>query len=682
MDDLIQEDLEAYWKTIADDSGEAFDSRQSRKHKTPKTLARHHASPLDTLMPLNPTVDGERRQNIDFLHTFAEGGMGELLVARQHPIGRNVAVKRLKTNKRSERHRRLLLEEGWITGRLQHPNIVPIYTLGHDDDDHPAIVMKLVEGATLAELLEDFDKLPEAFAAESQLESHIHILIQVCNALSYTHDQGFIHRDIKPSNIIVGQYGEVYLLDWGIAVQVGASQEDAAGGVSANRAAEGTPAYMAPEMAAPSFADLSWHTDIFLLGACLHKILTGEEINEGQNYFQVLRSAYVCEPPEYDFGVPEELARIATKAMARQPEDRYGSVVEFRKALRDFLDSQSSWRLAEVARSKLVGLQQKVAADEQVSRSELYPMFGACRMGFEQALEVRADNEEARQGLQRAVESMIEWELRNRGATNAETLLNSLPQPNPDLEERVEAALGRAAQRHRESLLTKMSPDAVLGVDHTGTIVYANEQTTEIFGWTREELQNRKIEVLIPQAKRSAHLAQRKAYQQHPTSRSMNSGLKLEGLHKDGSRVTVEISLAPVSVGGKQLTVASVRQKTPDAPADKPSTPQMSVELLDALSLAVFVIQNRRVLWANAAFEQMLGQDGDRRLTGRTLGDFFPDDASHFPDFDAVDSAQDLRLEEVRTRTLDGRELSLDLKFVRPSGQRFAGAILVEAQRA
>ncbi len=681
MDDLIQEDLEAYWKTIADDSGEAFDSRQSRRHKTPKTLPRHQASPLDTLLPLNPKIDGERRQSIDFLHTFAEGGMGEILVAHQHPIGRDVAVKRLKATKRSERHRRLLLEEGWITGRLQHPNIVPIYTLGRDDDDHPAIVMKLVEGATLAELLEDFDKLPEAFAAESQLESHIHILIQVCNALSYTHDQGFIHRDIKPSNIIVGQYGEVYLLDWGIAVQVDAQQQDAAGG-SPNRAAEGTPAYMAPEMAAPSFAELSRRTDIFLLGACLHTILTGEVLNEGNSYFEVLHAAYACEPPQYDFDVPEELARIATKAMARQPEDRYGSVVEFRKALRDFMDSQISWRMAEIARSKLVGLQKKVATDEQVSRSELYPMFGACRMGFEQALEVRPDNEEARQGLQRAVESMIEWELRNRGATNAETLLNSLPRPNPDLEERVERALGRAARMHRESLLTKMSPDAVLGVDHTGTIVYANEQTTEIFGWTREELQDQKIEILIPKAKRSAHVATRETYQQHPTSRSMNSGLKLEGLHKDGSRVTVEISLAPVSVAGKQMTVASVRQKTPDAPVDNPSAPRMSVELLDALSLPVFVIQNRRILWANAAFEQMLGQDGDRLLTGRTLDHFFPDDASHFPNRDALDSTQDLRLEDVRTRTLDGRELSLDLKFVRPSGESMAGAVLVEAQRA
>lgn len=683
MADITLDELRAYLETIGDnfeDDGDTFDSRRSRRTNIRETLPGHPTSPLDTLLPLNPKVGGKRRQTIDFVQSLAKGGMGEIFVARQHPIGRNVAVKRLKDNKRSERHKRLLLEEGWITGRLQHPNIVPVYTLGNDDQDQPAIVMKLVEGVTLAELLADPDKLPEAFAAETPIESYIQILIQVCNALSYTHDEGFIHRDIKPSNIMVGHYGEVYLLDWGIAMQVGSQAEPLSTDGPGSRAAEGTPAYMAPEMAAPSFAPLSRRTDIFLLGASLHQILTGEFLNDGETYFQVLTDAYSCERPQYGGDVPEELARIATKALQRQPTDRYETVAEFRKALRDFLDSQASWRLAEVARLKLTELEHKILRDEQVSRSEVYPVFGACRLGFEQALEVHPENDEACQGLRRAVELMLEWELRNRGATNAETLLNSLPEPNPDLKARVQRALEHTEREHQESLLTRMSPDGVLAVDHTGTIVYANDQVTEIFGWTPQELQNQKIELLIPESKRKTHIGYRKSYQHSPSSRSMNAGLKLDGLHKDGSLVAVNIGLAPVSSGEKKMTIASVRKAPQSAATDKDCISDVPVGLLDVLSIPLFVMQRERMLWANQAFEQLLGQDGGRLITPRSLDHYFPDDVCRFPGLDAVEAAKEAQLRDVRTKRLDGRKLLLDLRFIQRPCDRFKGALLVEAR--
>ncbi|MGM0557417.1 MAG: protein kinase domain-containing protein [Myxococcota bacterium] len=616
------------------------------------------------------------------MKVIAEGGMGEIVVARQHPIGRDVAIKRLKADKLSERHRRLLLEEGWITGRLQHPNIIPVYTLGRDDDEQPAIVMKLVEGVTLAEVLEDFDKLPEVFAAESHLESHIQILIHVCNAVSYTHDQGFIHRDIKPSNIMIGEYGEVYLLDWGIALQVGSSHERGVESESAVRAAEGTPAYMAPEMAAPSFCEISRRTDVFLLGACLHEIMTGEPINQGDSYFAVLHDAYLCEPPDYDFDVPDELARIATKALARDPKDRYDSVVAFRKALREFLDYQSAWRLAEVARSKLFLLQEAIDGDEPCSRSELYPLFGACRLGFQKALEVHPGSERASEGLQRAIEVMIEWELDNRGATNAATLLNSLHRPNPELEALVQVAVEKEERQHRASLLTQMSPDAVLGVDDTGTIVYANEQTAEIFGWTAEQLQGQKLEVLIPEAKRAAHVAEREAYQDEPVSRPMDSGMRLEGVRKDGTRVAVDVSLAPVHADGRKLTVASIRAGSPAGQRGDLDRARASTELLDKLSVALFVVKSGRIFWANRAFEDLVGRRDDRLLTGRTVDYFFPHDVFEFPDPEVLQSTVEFGVRGVKARKLDGGEIELDLEFIVPPAGTFVDAVLVEAHPA
>ncbi|MGM0559381.1 MAG: protein kinase domain-containing protein [Myxococcota bacterium] len=671
------EELEQYWDTLVDMVEEPFDKRESVRRDIPETLPRVGISSMDTLPPLNPRIRGERSQTIDFLHVLKTGGMGEIHVARQKPLGRQVAVKRLREAKRTERHRIAMLEEGWITGRLQHPNIIPVYTLGRDDDDQPAIVMKLIEGVSLAEILDDFDKLPEAFAAESQLESHLEILIQVCNAISYTHDQGIIHRDIKPANIMVGQYGEVYLLDWGIATPVGPglsrNKED-----GSSTGAEGTPAYMAPEMASPSFANISRRTDIFLLGACLHEILTGDAINDGESYFDVLQSAFERKPPEYGWDVPEELAEIATRALSRDPADRYRTAVEFRSDLRDFLKFQTSWRLAEVAHSKLTRLEEKLDADGAAERNRLYPMFGACRFGFQHALEIRPDNERARAGLQRALEAMIDWELRLGEATAAEILLNSLPEPNPELAERVARAIEMREQRKRESLFTQMSPDAVVAVDASGTIIYANEHTSVLFGYEADELVGQKVEMLVPEAHHAAHIAHRESYSQNPTNRPMGSGLPLEGVHKDGSRVPVDISLAPVQANGNPVTIASIR-KNRRATGERAADSRVLMPL-EMLSLPICLVVSGRLAWCNTALADALDYDSKGALLDREFDAIFPD--AELPEPTELERDTTRQLKAITARRQDGKNLLFDLQVAPTPAGLTTGGILVEAYRA
>ncbi len=150
----------------------------------------------------------------------ARGGLGEVLTARQEELDRTVALKRIRPDKLHEAARQRFLREAAITGRLQHPGIVPIYGVGRDDDG-PFYTMPLIEGQTLQEAIDGFHK-DESLVGDPggrglRLRGLLQRFITVCNTVAYAHDQGVVHRDLKPSNIMLGAYGETLVLDWGLA---------------------------------------------------------------------------------------------------------------------------------------------------------------------------------------------------------------------------------------------------------------------------------------------------------------------------------------------------------------------------------------------------------------------------------------------------------------------------------
>ncbi len=286
---------------------------------------------------------------------IARGGMSTVVRARDRSLLRETALKRLDSDLAVQRQQILrFLLEAQITGQLDHPNIVPIHELGRDAEGALYFTMKLVEGQTLADRIAEYG---EDRLEPDRLAELLKIVVKVCEALSFAHSRGVIHRDVKPSNIMVGHYGEVYIMDWGVARLLPLSEDtgsDRRVAVSATAELDapgsiiGSPAYMAPEQVEGLHEEIGPRTDVFALGATLYQILTGRPPYRGDNYYELLVRVLGCEypPPKEIVGegvLPPGLTRIAIKAMAPEPADRYASISEMQRDIELFI--RGAWHL-------------------------------------------------------------------------------------------------------------------------------------------------------------------------------------------------------------------------------------------------------------------------------------------------------------------------------------------------
>lgn len=286
------------------------------------------------------TCDAGRYQ---LLGEIARGGIGAVLQGRDIDLGRDLAIKVLL-----ERHRdhpemvRRFVEEAQIGGQLQHPGIVPVYELGQFPDRRLYIAMKLVRGRTLAAILES-----RGSPADDR-PRFLWIFEQVCQTMAYAHARGVLHRDLKPSNIMVGSFGEVQVMDWGLAKvieQGGVADEERAhrirdnadtirtlrsgsdAGESRAGSVLGTPAYMAPEQARGLLDTLDERADVFSLGSILCEILTGQPAFTGRSVEGLYRKAERAELGDAiarltDCGADGELVALARSCLAAAPKDR------------------------------------------------------------------------------------------------------------------------------------------------------------------------------------------------------------------------------------------------------------------------------------------------------------------------------------------------------------------------
>ncbi len=431
--------------------------------------------PLDSVQSLGFTLGGLSVMTLDgegdegqlgplrLERTLGAGAMGEVWLAQQVPLDRDVAVKRVKDKARGVSTNRSILREAWITGRLEHPNVVPVHDLGLDQHGSPVMVMKRIEGVSWQDILDEPSLMPERHAGMDVLEGHLRILMEVCDAIHFAHTRNILHRDIKPDNVMLGPFGEIYVVDWGIAVS---TRDDGRGRLplasDANKPA-GTPVYMAPEMAAGQGNKLGPHSDVFSLGAVLHQLITGEVRHKGATPMQVLMNAYVCEPFEYDLEVvPAELAALCQRAMAREVEHRLGSVEAFRGALESFLHHRDSWRLGQKALELLGELKAAIVARERHKIRELY---GACNFGFQQSLGVWADNDAAQRGRHEMLLEMAGFELDEQQPEAAAYLLEQIQSPSGPHASRLEALRGRLEVVKREvEALRSLRHETNLGV--------------------------------------------------------------------------------------------------------------------------------------------------------------------------------------------------------------------------
>jgi serine/threonine-protein kinase len=392
--------------------------------------------------------------------TLGEGGMGIVRVAEQTALGRKVAIKTLKDEHLKDFQASMrILREAWITGRVEHPNVLPIYDLGTDDLGRPHIVMRKVEGASWDTLLTNPDEVRKVHGAKDLHDFHLRVFLSVCQAVGRAHASGIVHRDIKPENVMIGGYGEVYLLDWGIAVSL---IEDPEGRLPLARDAKeaaGTPCYMAPEMLGSGNTPIDERTDVYLLGATLYEVVVGRPPHEGASFVEMVKSI-VFSQPAFPEDCPRELAAICSKAMQRIPAARHASVQELRVAVEDYLTHRGSTELASEASQKREELEKLLSGVDAVERQEVYNLFGAARFGYFEALRSWPENDEAREGLRAISERIIDYELGSGSAEAAHAVLAEMSQPSPELVARVEAAMvAREAEKRRLEKLSALEAE-------------------------------------------------------------------------------------------------------------------------------------------------------------------------------------------------------------------------------
>ena len=273
---------------------------------------------------------------------LGEGGMGIVSLCLDRAIGRSVAMKVVRDRESGDTTR--FLREARVQGQLEHPSIVPVYDLGIDPRGHAFFTMKRVRGTTLFDVLGDEREGRERWTRRRLLSA----FGNVCLAVDYAHQHGVIHRDIKPANVMLGDFGEVYVLDWGVArvaMDVPAHERldvDATDGI-ASGSILGTPGYMAPEQIRN--VDMGPWTDVYALGCLLYEILTLDPLIEPTTTAEMLSQtlagvearASVRAP---DANVPPELEALIVRATTLDPRERIQSARELSDALEAFLDGE------------------------------------------------------------------------------------------------------------------------------------------------------------------------------------------------------------------------------------------------------------------------------------------------------------------------------------------------------
>ena len=359
------------------------------------------------------------RNDYEIFFEINRGGMGTISCGRQISLKRNIAVKQiLPQNRNIASHRQKFISEALVTAYLDHPNIVPVYQLSYDEEQNVILSMKLIDGVSWKTLLRENSTQEQR---NDKLIDNIKILVNVCNAVAYAHSKGIIHNDLKPDNIMVGKFGEVFVMDWGISVDISDDKkEQRTLHKSEVIKPMGTPSYIPIELAEGRGCDIGPWTDVYLLGAILYELITGRPPHYQETVWLSLISCREGLLPKFDDDISEELQGICNKALSKDKESRYQSIQEFQRAIEDYLQHRESIAIEEKARFVLQKCQNNVdrlvknhVKMQETQRNRLYSEFAQAVAFFEQAQMLWRGNYPAHRGELQARSLYADFALLN-----------------------------------------------------------------------------------------------------------------------------------------------------------------------------------------------------------------------------------------------------------------------------
>lgn len=535
----------------------------------------------------------------------SKGGIGNVWLAYDSIIDREVALKELRADRSDAASRQRFFREARLTGRLEHPGIVPVYDFSEGKDGvHCYYTMRFLRGRSLNKVIKEYHAQRKASPAAShtgELLQLLNIFVSICNTIAYAHSRRILHRDLKAENVVIGGFGEVVVLDWGLAKEIGEPEPGLAATIAVSAADDlpkrhdepadehtrtmqgdrlGTPAYMAPEQAAGRNDLVDERTDVYGLAAMLYEILAGVPPFDGKGVADVLRRVVEGDPPPprtHDPDVPPELEAICLRGLAKDREQRQQSAGELADAVHSWIADRADRKRSEQERERFFALSPDllavVDADgrlhqwnpswEKMTGLGRGQLAGAALPEFLSAADAAAMQAMLAGVIETGRSEALENRLRRADGSSRWVNWSASRITN----ERLAYVVGRDVTERREQEqrfhgLLESAPDALVVIDETARIIFANGQAYRIFGYDPGELIGEPIEVLIPERFRAEHPAKVRQFFASGKSRPMAAGIQLFGRRKDGSEFPAEVSLSPFPTETGLLVSSAIRDVT------------------------------------------------------------------------------------------------------------------------
>lgn len=659
---------------------------------------------ITTAIQISPSDIPEDRITRRGLHS--SGGIGHVWLAHDKVLDREIALKELKADQaHSEINRQRFFREARITAQLTHPGTVPVYDFV-DDGKRSYYTMKFVRGRTFSEEIQNYHKWrikENQTGVTSRLLHLLNQFVSICNTIAYAHSKQIIHRDLKTENVIVGDFGEVAVLDWGLAKHL-EEMESVTDLIASDYAATivsnpdesitssqtmqgeklGTPAYMSPEQARGEIGMVDKRSDVYGLAAMLYEILVGEPPFLGNSIVAVLERVIHDKPQppsESVDGLPRELEQICLRGLFKKCEDRQQSAIEIGDEIQAWIAERAERKRTEQERERFFNLSLDLLAilDAGGRLSLTNPAWESVLGWTTEELQGMSvweliqpsEHPRAKRNHERILsgESLtaIEYKCRHKdGSHNSIWILwnaklipgeSSIYLVGRDITERK-----RTEQTFHD--LLESAPDAMVVVNESGTIVLVNAQLEKLFGYDRSELLGKQIESLVPEQFRAEHPQKVAGFIKQPSARPMASGLNLLAERRDGEIFPVEISLSPVKTEQGMLVSCAVRDIT------LRMKEQNKIQaLLDSAPDAMVVVnRQRQIEFVNSQAERLFGYQR-QELLGQEIEILIPPRfrEGHPEKYESYANSPSIRPLDARLKLLgqhkDGSEFPVEISL-------------------